>query len=178
MSILVVGVDPGFRHIGIVAVRGKDKTIDGHVVVDYHKMNYPSTNTDKDTYENWSQIAFEVNESLREVKSDFSPNEAMFIGVLAPVYKPGQSAGKIKLWTATGIIYGICTKWGPTSWKTDRSVRRILGPLIGCPKKFDPAGDATRFIRGTQFKGQRVLWADCPNEHCAHAYLRCLDLVL
>lgn len=164
MSVFV-GIDPGFSHVGIVALNSKSD-----IPLDTHKLRYEATHNNHDTYDTWHMIAYEVNECLQDIKRDFSPKLILTIGMLAPIYIPQNvSVGTMKLWVATGIIYGVCTKNGMASMQTDQSVRGALS-VIGCPRKFKTEGKITKFVRQS--------WPECPNSHCANAWLKAKYLML
>ena len=155
MSIFV-GTDPGYSHCGIVALKtGSD------IPVESFKLKYDPTTTEVARHDQWHMIGYEVGEALQDIKRDFSPREAMNIGVLAPIQTKTRGSC-LKLHVATGIIYGVCMQYGIATMATDQKVRRTLGPLIGCPLKLK-GGAATRFVK--QF------WPACGNEHLGNAWL-------
>jgi len=156
---IFVGIDPGFRNVGIVALETGYALSD--IPVDAFKLRYEPVKGDKETYETWFDVGYECGEALRDIKQEFSNKKSMSIGMMAPI-QTHHKGSCLKIHVASGIIFGISMRYGYALMQRDLQVRRALGPLIGCPLKLK-GGAATRFVK--QF------WPKCSNEHLANAWL-------
>lgn len=162
-----MGLDPGFRYVGIVALDSRK----GDVPVEAFTLRYERAEGDVATHDTWYDIGYETRESLQDIKADRSPRQAMTIGMMAPFSKgKSEFRAPIKSHVAAGIIFGHCMNFGIATMARDLKVRRALGPLIGCPLSFKPEGEKTIFVK--------KFWKECPNVHCADAWLMAKYLLL